>query len=101
MAISITGNSAKMEETEKGNTSIFALFPVMLIAMLTLLMIQLQSLSRLVLVFLTAPLGIIGASLGLNLANQPFGFVALLGLIALAGMIMRNAVILVDQIESD
>jgi multidrug efflux pump subunit AcrB len=69
--------------------------------MLTLLMFQLQSISRLVLVFLTAPLGIIGASLGLNVANQPFGFVALLGLIALAGMIMRNAVILVDQIESD
>ena len=64
-------------------------------------MIQLQSISRLILVFLTAPLGIIGASLGLNVANQPFGFVALLGLIALAGMIMRNAVILVDQIESD
>ena len=74
---------------------------MMVIAMLTLLMIQLQSFSRLVLVFLTAPLGIIGASLGLNLADQPFGFVALLGLIALAGMIMRNAVILVDQIESD
>jgi multidrug efflux pump subunit AcrB len=69
--------------------------------MLTLLMIQLQSFSRLLLVFLTAPLGIIGASLGLNVANQPFGFVALLGLIALAGMIMRNAVILVDQIETD
>jgi multidrug efflux pump subunit AcrB len=73
----------------------------MVIVMLTLLMIQLQSFSRLFLVFLTAPLGVIGASLGLNLANQPFGFVALLGLIALAGMIMRNAVILVDQIESD
>ncbi len=90
-----------IEESEKGNASIFVLFPVMIIAMLTLLMFQLQSLSRLVLVFLTAPLGIIGASLGLNVANQPFGFVALLGLIALAGMIMRNAVILVDQIESD
>jgi multidrug efflux pump len=77
------------------------LFPLMVIVMLTLLMIQLQSFSRLLLVFLTAPLGIIGASLGLNVANQPFGFVALLGLIALAGMIMRNAVILVDQIETD
>ena len=51
--------------------------------------------------FLTAPLGIIGVSLALNVANAPFGFVALLGLIALAGMIMRNAVILVDQIETD
>ena len=89
------------EELAKGNASIFVLFPVMVIVMLTLLMIQLQSFSRLILVFLTAPLGIIGASLGLNVANQPFGFVALLGLIALAGMIMRNAVILVDQIETD
>src|SRR6267154_1455394 len=90
-----------IEESEKGNASIFALFPVMVIVMLTLLMVQLQSISRLILVFLTAPLGIIGASLGLNVASQPFGFVALLGLIALAGMIMRNAVILVDQIETD
>jgi multidrug efflux pump len=89
------------EESAKGNASIFVLFPLMVIVMLTLLMIQLQSFSRLFLVFLTAPLGIVGASLGLNIANQPFGFVALLGLIALAGMIMRNAVILVDQIETD
>src|SRR6266403_5432353 len=89
------------EESAKGNASIFILFPLMVIVMLTLLMIQLQSFSRLILVFLTAPLGMIGASLGLNVANQPFGFVALLGLIALAGMIMRNAVILVDQIETD
>jgi multidrug efflux pump len=89
------------EESEKGNASIFILFPLMAIVMLTLLMIQLQSFSRLLLVFLTAPLGVVGASLGLNIANQPFGFVALLGLIALAGMIMRNAVILVDQIETD
>ncbi|WP_315781927.1 MULTISPECIES: efflux RND transporter permease subunit [unclassified Bradyrhizobium] len=90
-----------IEESAKGNASIFALFPLMAIVMLTLLMIQLQSFSRLFLVFLTAPLGIIGASLGLNVANAPFGFVALLGLIALAGMIMRNTVILVDQIEHD
>jgi len=90
-----------IEESQKGNASIFALFPVMVFAMLTLLMFQLQSISRLILVFMTAPLGIVGASLGLNVAAQPFGFVALLGLIALAGMIMRNAVILVDQIETD
>ena len=89
------------EESAKGNASIFILFPVMVMVMLTLLMIQLQSFSRLFLVFLTAPLGIVGASLGLNVASQPFGFVALLGLIALAGMIMRNTVILVDQIETD
>jgi multidrug efflux pump subunit AcrB len=90
-----------IEESEKGNASIFVLFLVMIAAMLTLLMVQLQNISRLALVFLTAPLGIIGASLALNVADRPFGFVALLGLIALAGMIMRNAVILVDQIESD
>jgi multidrug efflux pump len=90
-----------IEESEKANAALFVLFPVMFLAMLTLLMIQLQSFSRLALVFMTAPLGIIGASLGLNLAAKPFGFNALLGLIALAGMIMRNAVILVDQIESD
>src|SRR5437016_6710517 len=89
------------EESAKGNSSIFILFPLMVMVMLTLLMIQLQNFSRLLLVFLTAPLGIVGASLGLNVANQPFGFVALLGLIALAGMIMRNTVILVDQIETD
>jgi multidrug efflux pump len=90
-----------IEESEKANASIFALFPLMLGIMLTLLMIQLQNFSRLVLVFLTAPLGIVGASLGLTVSGMPFGFVALLGLIALAGMIMRNSVILVDQIESD
>ncbi len=90
-----------VEESEKGNASLAAMFPVMALAMLTLLMLQLQNFSRLILVFLTAPLGLIGASLGLNLFNKPFGFVALLGLIALAGMIMRNAIILVDQIEAD
>jgi len=52
-------------------------------------------------VFFTAPLGIVGASIALNLAGKPFGFVALLGLIALAGMDMRNTVILIDQIETD
>ncbi|QRM29951.1 efflux RND transporter permease subunit [Microvirga sp. VF16] len=90
-----------VEESVKGNASIYALFPLMIGVMLTLLMIQLQSFSRLLLVFLTAPLGLIGAALALNLASRPFGFVALLGLIALAGMIMRNTVILVDQIEID
>src|SRR5260370_34799471 len=84
-----------IEESAKGNASIFVLFPLMVIVMLTLLMIQLQSFSRLLLVFLTAPLGIVAASLGLNAANHPFGFLALLRLIALAGMIRRNAVIVV------
>jgi multidrug efflux pump subunit AcrB len=69
--------------------------------MFTLLMLQLQSFSRSVLVLLTAPMGIAGVAGGLLLLNRPFGFVALLGVIALAGMIMRNSVILVDQIEQD
>ncbi len=73
----------------------------MAIVMLALLMIQLQSFSRLALVFVTAPLGLIGATGALLVSNRPFGFVALLGLIALAGMIMRNTVILVDQIDRD
>ena len=64
-------------------------------------MIQLQSFSRLALVFATAPLGIIGGTAALLVSNRPFGFVALLGMIALAGMIMRNTVILVDQIDHD
>jgi predicted RND superfamily exporter protein len=69
--------------------------------MLTLLMIQLQHFGRLVMVFLTAPLGLIGVVPALLAFNAPFGFVALLGVIALGGMIMRNALILVDQIEQD
>ena len=71
----------------------------MVIGMLTLLMIQLQSFSRLVLVFLTAPLGIVGASLGLNVAGSPFGFVALLGAMSLAGMMIKNAIVLLDQVN--
>ena len=90
-----------VEESQKGTSSIFILFPIMIMAMLTLLMTQMQNFSRLAIVFFTAPLGIIGASIALNFAHKPFGFVALLGLIALAGMDMRNTVILVDQIESD
>jgi multidrug efflux pump len=90
-----------IEESSKANASIGAMFPIMILAMLTLLMLQLQSFSRLFLVFSTAPLGVIGATLALGLSGKPFGFVAILGLIALAGMIMRNTVILVDQIETD
>ncbi|MBV9906235.1 MAG: efflux RND transporter permease subunit, partial [Hyphomicrobiales bacterium] len=90
-----------IEESQKANASIAVLFPVMILIMLTVLMVQMQSFSRLAMVFFTAPLGIVGASLALNLAGKPFGFVALLGLIALAGMDMRNTVILVDQIETD
>ena len=90
-----------IEESAKANKALLAVFPVMAIVMLALLMIQLQSFSRLALVFVTAPLGVIGAVAALLISNSPFGFVALLGLIALAGMIMRNSVILVDQIDRD
>ncbi len=90
-----------VEESAKGQGSITAGAPLMLFIMFTLLMLQLHSFSRSVLVFLTAPLGIAGVAGALLLLNRPFGFVALLGVIALMGMIMRNSVILIDQIEQD
>jgi multidrug efflux pump subunit AcrB len=90
-----------IEESAKANASLAAVFPAMAVAMLAVLMIQLQSFSRLALVLATAPLGIIGATGALLISGRPFGFVALLGMIALAGMIMRNTVILVDQIDQD
>jgi multidrug efflux pump subunit AcrB len=88
-------------ESSKGQGSIAAGVPMMLFIIFTLLMLQLQSFSRAMLVFLTGPLGIAGVAAALLLLNRPFGFVALLGVIALVGMIMRNAVILIDQIEQD
>jgi multidrug efflux pump len=94
-----TGGS--VEESSKGSGSVMAGIPLFLLAVITILMIQLQSVSRVIMVLLTAPLGIIGIALFLLVFNQPFGFMALLGTIALFGMIMRNAVILVDQIEQD
>ncbi|MGH8429559.1 MAG: efflux RND transporter permease subunit, partial [Solimonas sp.] len=90
-----------MEESAKSQGSIFKMMPVMVFLMMLFLMLQLQSFSKLALVVLTAPLGLIGVSLFLLVFNQPFGFVSLLGVIALAGMIMRNSVILVDQIDQD
>jgi len=93
--------AGEVEESSKGTGSIAAGAPLMLFIMFTLLMLQLHSFSRSILVFLTAPLGIAGVSGALLLLNRPFGFVALLGVIALAGMIMRNSVILIDQIEQD
>jgi multidrug efflux pump subunit AcrB len=88
-------------ESSKGQGSIAAGVPVMLFIMFTLLVLQLQSVSRAFLVVLTAPLGLFGVAAALLLFNRPFGFVALLGFIALSGMIMRNSVILIDQIEQD
>ncbi|MBS0547018.1 MAG: efflux RND transporter permease subunit [Proteobacteria bacterium] len=89
------------EESAKSQASIFRMMPVMAFLMLVFLMLQLRSFSKLALVVLTAPLGMIGVALFLLLFGQPFGFVSLLGVIALAGMIMRNSVILVDQIDQD
>ncbi|SOE47586.1 Multidrug efflux pump subunit AcrB [Burkholderia sp. YR290] len=90
-----------VEESAKGQTSINAQMPIMIIAVLVLLMIQLQSFARVLMVVLTAPLGLIGVVATLLLFGKPFGFVAMLGVIAMFGIIMRNSVILVDQIEQD
>jgi multidrug efflux pump len=90
-----------VEESAKGQGSIATGVPVMLFIIFTLLMLQLHSFSRALLVFLTGPMGIAGVAAALLLLNRPFGFVALLGVIALMGMIMRNSVILIDQIETD
>ncbi len=90
-----------VEESSKGSASIAAGIPVMLFLTFTLLMLQLQSFSRAMLVFLTGPLGIAGVAGALIVLGRPFGFVALLGVIALMGMIQRNSVILIDQIEQD
>ncbi|MFB4390901.1 MULTISPECIES: efflux RND transporter permease subunit [unclassified Pseudomonas] len=90
-----------VEDAERGQRSVNAGMPLFVVVVLSLLMLQLRSFSRTVMVFLTAPLGLIGVTLFLLVFRQPFGFVAMLGTIALAGMIMRNSVILVDQIEQD
>jgi len=90
-----------VEDSARGQNSVAAGMPLFLVVVLSLLMIQLRSFSRSLMVLLTAPLGLIGVVVFLLLLNKPFGFVAMLGTIALSGMIMRNAVILVDQIETD
>ncbi|CAI3137536.1 Multidrug/solvent efflux pump membrane transporter MepB [Acinetobacter calcoaceticus] len=88
-----------IEESAKADAAIQSVMPVMLLLWVIFLMLQLQSFSRMFMVVLTAPLGMIGVSLALLITRAPFGFVATLGVIALAGMIMRNSVILVDQID--
>jgi multidrug efflux pump len=90
-----------VEDSSRGQASVNAGIPLFIVVVLTLLMLQLKSFSRSAMVFLTAPLGLIGVTLFLLIFRQPFGFVAMLGTIALSGMIMRNSVILVDQIEQD
>ena len=90
-----------VEDSAKGGKSVAAGVPLFLVVVFTVLMVQLQSFQRVLLVVLTAPLGLIGVTIALLVFNVPFGFVAMLGTIALSGMIMRNSVILVDQIEQD
>jgi multidrug efflux pump len=90
-----------VEESAKGQSSVNAGVPLFLLVVFTALMIQLRSFTRVLLVVLTAPLGLVGVTLFLLVFNVPFGFVAMLGTIALMGMIMRNSVILIDQIEQD
>jgi multidrug efflux pump len=92
---------ATVEESAKAQGSVAAVLPVMLILMLTVLMLQLQGFNRLFLVLSVAPLGVIGVVAALLLADKPLGFVALLGVLALTGMIARNSVILIDQIEHE
>ena len=97
-AVTVAG---AVEQSSKGSAAIAAGVPIMLFIIFTLLMLQLHSFSRAMLVFLTGPLGLAGVAAALLALNRPFGFVALLGVIALMGMIQRNSVILVDQIEQD
>ncbi|WP_207886196.1 efflux RND transporter permease subunit [Pseudomonas sp. 30_B] len=88
-----------VEESDKANQALLAVAPLMLLTILMLLMLQLKSFSRMAMVVLTAPLGLIGVVPALLAFQAPLGFVAILGIIALGGMIMRNAVILIDQVQ--
>jgi multidrug efflux pump subunit AcrB len=90
-----------VEESAKGLHSISVVFPLMIFLMLTILMVQLQSFQKMFLVISVAPLGLIGVVLALLPTGTPMGFVAILGIIALSGMIIRNSVILIDQIDMD
>ncbi|MGM4902909.1 efflux RND transporter permease subunit [Tardiphaga sp. 866_E4_N2_1] len=90
-----------VEESQKSQASVIAVVPVMLLIMFTVLMIQLQSFQRLLLVLSVAPLGLIGVVAALLLSGRPLGFVAILGILALLGMITKNAVILIGQIDAE
>jgi multidrug efflux pump subunit AcrB len=90
-----------VEESDKANKALAAVAPVMIVTILLMLMLQLQSFSSMTMVFLTAPLGLVGVVPALLVTRAPLGFVAILGIIALSGMIMRNAVILIDQVRSE
>jgi multidrug efflux pump subunit AcrB len=90
-----------VEESAKAEASIFAVFPLMILIMITILMVQLQSFQRLFLVLATAPLALIGVAAALLIARAPMGFVAILGVVSLIGMVIRNSVILIDQIDTE
>jgi len=90
-----------VEESAKSQASVLAVVPLMLFIMITVLMFELQSFQRLLIVLSVAPLGLIGVVAALLLSNRPLGFVAILGILALLGMITKNAVILISQIEAE
>jgi multidrug efflux pump len=90
-----------VEESDKANQALVAVAPLMIVSILLLLMLQLQDFSRMWMVMLTAPLGLIGVVPALLAFQAPLGFVAILGIIALGGMIMRNSVILIDQVQTE
>ena len=90
-----------VEESAKAEASIFAVFPLMILLMITILMVQLQSFQRLFLVLATAPLALIGVAAALLISRAPMGFVAILGVVSLIGMVIRNSVILIDQIDTE
>jgi multidrug efflux pump subunit AcrB len=92
---------AALEEAGKANAALAAIFPIMLVLMMTVIIFQVRSLAAMTMVLLTAPLALVGVVPTLLLFNQPFGFNAILGLIGLAGIIMRNTLILIGQIHSN
>jgi multidrug efflux pump subunit AcrB len=96
--IEVAGNS---EQSDKANSALAKVFPIMLFLMLVTIMAQVRSFSAMAMVFLTAPLGLVGAVPMLALFGQPFGFGSILGVIGLAGILMRNTLILISQIHSD
>ena len=90
-----------VEESDKANNALAAVAPVMLVTVLLILMLQLHSFAQMLMVFATAPLGLIGVVAALLAFQAPLGFVAILGIVALGGMIMRNSVILIDQVKTE
>jgi multidrug efflux pump subunit AcrB len=93
--------AGSIEESAKANAALVVVFPVMVLGMLAIIMLQVRSFSTMTMVMLTAPLGLVGAIPTLLLFHQPFGFNAILGLIGLAGILMRNTLILIGQIRSN